>query len=208
MTTSGFSLSVKVKVTKTFGATVRGWNMKSFDGGLCQLPQGWTGKVSATIIFDSTVDEFTDQGLFAKVKGKRNIAFIGFTTDGDVFGGFYSVAVTEQDKNFYDPDMFVFSFESHGRCETPQRFVVNERVKGRTYVAFRTNNSNGFVALWVDNDFGGFFLGNEKSDSNCKNISGGFLGLEDTTLSGQNNTYYPNNRQFHHCSRLVAVQLS
>ena len=60
----------------------------------------WTGKSSATIIFDSTVDEFTDDGLFNKIKGRPNIALVGFTTEGDVFGGFYSVAMTEQDKEF------------------------------------------------------------------------------------------------------------
>ena len=75
----------------------------------------WTGKESATIIFDSTVDEFTTDGLFEKVKGKRNIAVVGFTTDGDVFGGFHNVAVTEQAFWFDDPNIFVFSFESHGR---------------------------------------------------------------------------------------------
>ena len=51
----------------------------------------WTGKSSSTIIFDSTIDEFTDQGLFERVKGKPNVAMVGTTTDGDVFGGFYTV---------------------------------------------------------------------------------------------------------------------
>ena len=56
----------------------------------------WTGKTKATILFDSTVDEFTDDGLFNKVRSKQNVALVGFTTDGDVCGVFYSVAVTEQ----------------------------------------------------------------------------------------------------------------
>ena len=82
----------------------------------------WTGKARATKIYDSTVDEFTGNGNFNKVKGMPNIALVGFTTDGDVFGGFYSVAVTEQDEFLYDPNMFIFSFETHGRCNTPQKF--------------------------------------------------------------------------------------
>ena len=57
----------------------------------------WTGKAKTTVVYDSTVDEVTHDRLFNTVKGKPNIAVIGFTTDGDVFGGFYSVAVTEQD---------------------------------------------------------------------------------------------------------------
>ena len=89
----------------------------------------WTGKTSAKIIYDSTVDEFTDDGLFNKIQGKPNIALVGFTTDGDVFGGFYSRAVTKHDKGFYDPNIFAFSFESHGRCMTPQRFLVRNGMK-------------------------------------------------------------------------------
>ena len=96
---------------------------------VCALKE-WTGKASATKIYDSTVDEFTADGLFNMVKGKQNIALVGFTADGDVFGGFYSVAVTEQFKEFNDPNMFVFSFESHGRCATPQRFAVRKEVRG------------------------------------------------------------------------------
>ena len=96
--------------------------------------KSWTGKSNANIIYDSTVDEFTDQGLFDKVKSKRNIALIGFTTDDDVFGGFYSVAVEMQEMQFFDPNMFVFSFESHGRCETPQMFIVKEELRENVYV--------------------------------------------------------------------------
>ena len=55
------------------------------------------------------------------------MALVGFTTDGYMFGGVFSVAVTERDKDFNDPNIFAFSFESHGRCTTRQRFVVRKR---------------------------------------------------------------------------------
>ena len=162
----------------------------------------WMGKARATIIFDSTVDEFTVEGLFEKVKGKRNIAVVGFTTDGDMFGGFYSVAVTEQGEVFYDPNIFAFSFESRGRCMTPQRFVVKEDEKERyARVAFCKNHRKGFVWFWVDGE-GNFTLGNEKSDSFCFGLSSAFEGLEDTTLTGKTSSSNP-----HHCARLVAVWL-
>ena len=165
----------------------------------------WTGKTSATIVYDSDVDEFTDDTLFEKVKGKPNIAVVGFTTDGDVFGGFFRFAVDRQGQYFHDPTMFVFSFESRGRCETPQRFMVKkEEFRLRTVVGFIwKNSSNGFVNFWV-NYAGGFCLGNEKSNSYCCDMSCGFEGLDDTTLTGQNNTDcdFP---PYHHCTRLVAV---
>ena len=170
--------------------------------------KSWTGKANATIVYDSTVDQFTADGLFDKVKGKRNVAVIGFTTDCDVFGGFYSVAVTEQNRCFFDPNIFAFSFESHGRCETPKRFVVKEDKKDKAFVLFYKNNSrNRFVLFGVINaDVCGFYLGNEKSDSFCCDLSRGFEGIEDTTLTGQNledDDYGP----YHHCTRLVAIQL-
>ena len=84
----------------------------------------WTGKAIATTVFASTVEPFTHDGLCTKVMWKPNNAIIGLTTDGDVFGGFYSVAVIEQDTDFHDLDTFIF--ESRGRCETPKRFSVKE----------------------------------------------------------------------------------
>ena len=46
-----------------------------------------TGDANAKIVFDSTVDEFTDNGLFTKVKGKANIAHVGFPTKGMCLAG-------------------------------------------------------------------------------------------------------------------------
>ena len=163
--------------------------------------KSWTGKANATIIFDSDVDEYTDDGLFKKVKGKRNVALVAFTADGDVFGGFYNVAVTEQNNKFYEPNMFVFSFESHGRCMTPQRFVVKEDKRRYKSVEFFKNRSFGWFVNYGVN-YGFFILGNEKSNSLCANLSSGFEGIEDDTLTG--NTYP---RRSFTCTRIVAVYL-
>ena len=165
----------------------------------------WTSKSTATIIYDSTVDEFTNDGLFNKVKGKPNIAVVGITTDGDVFGGFYSLVVWYQDQTVYDPNIFAFSFESHGRCETPQRFVVKEWFEDRAVVCFYKGHIHGFVVFWVSGAYCGFFLGNENLGSLCANMSTGFEGLEDTTLSGQSGVQ---SGPFHHCTRLIAIHLS
>ena len=163
----------------------------------------WTGKAKATIIFDSTVDEFTGEVLFDAIKGKQNIALISFTTDGDVFGGYHSVAVTKQSEEFYDPTIFAFSFESHGRCMTPQRFMVHERSREKGYAYYR-NGSSGFASFQVG-EVGCFWLGNEKSDSYCWWLSRMFDGLDDTTFSGKLGDW---GGPFHHNSRLVAVHLS
>ena len=165
--------------------------------------KSWAGKAKANIVYDSTVDEFTNEGLFDKIKGKPTIAIVGFTSGGDVFGGFYNVAVTQQDERFYDPNIFAFSFESHGRCETPQRFVVKEGLKNKAYVYINKNDRTGFVWFGV---YGGdgFRLGNESSQPFCKDMSHGFDGIEDTTLSGKTDQ---SNGPNHHFTRLVAIQL-
>ena len=166
----------------------------------------WTGKTHSSVIYDSAVDEFTCDGLFSSVKGKPNVAIIGFTTDGDVFGGCYSLPVGQGFESFNDPDIFVFSFESHRRCMKPQMFVSKEELKERAGVFFWNGHFCGFVQFNVC-DGGCFWLGNESSQSYCENLSKGFEGLEDTTLTGQNNTDR-RNPPYHHCTRLVAVHLS
>ena len=163
----------------------------------------WTGKARATIVYDSTVDDFTHDGLFDKIKGKSDIALVGFTTDRVVFGGFYSVAVTEREEWIDDPNILIFSFESHGRCVRPQRFVVKEGLEDNAYVRFK-NNENGFVEFGVES-YARFSLGNERSDSFCRDLTDAFEGLEDTTLVWKNWTLHKG--PFHHYVRLVAVQL-
>ena len=160
----------------------------------------WTGKARATIIYDSTVDEFTDECLFRMVKGKPNIAVVATTTDGDVFGGFYSVAVTRENEEFYDRNMFLLSFESHGRCMTPQRFDVkkSDRVLG-CVIFFKNFIIRHFVRFWGGDD-GWLDLGDEQSDTWCDNLSRDFEGIEDTTLTGKNRRRFT-------CCRLVAVWL-
>ena len=158
----------------------------------------WTGKARATIIYDSTVDEFAGGCLFQKVRGKENIAIVATTTDGDVFGGFYSVAVTEQWEEFFDPNIFLFSFESHGRCETPQRFDVKKKRMGDACVKFYKNDCDRWFVRFYGGD-GWFSLGNERSRTFCYDLSRCFEGIEDPTLTGKNRIRFT-------CCRLVAIQ--
>ena len=58
-----------------------------------------TGKTFSTVVDLSKVDLFTHNGLFAKVGGQPNCALFGVSTNGDVFGAFYSVAETGQEKD-------------------------------------------------------------------------------------------------------------
>ena len=161
--------------------------------------KGWTGKGCATVVYDSTADEFTDEGLFQSVKGKPDIAVVATTTDGDVFGGFYTVAVTGQDEWFMDPDMFIFTFEAHGRCATPRKFAVKRKWRDTNSVKFFKDFSAGWYVEFCGGG-GWFFLGSEKSNTKTIDLARCFVGIEHTTLTGTN-------RERFTCCRLVAVQL-
>ena len=166
--------------------------------GCVEILKQWTELSSFSILFDSTVDEFTANEFFNKIVNKENIALIAFTTDGDVFGCFFHVALTEQHRGFDDPNVFVFSFESHGRCSTPQRFLPRDE--------------NEALAVWCmpDRDFGWFVeidgamqacvcFGNEMSILSCFNLSHMFDGMQDTTLTGNQDP------ERFSCHRLIAV---
>ena len=161
----------------------------------------WTGKNTARLLYDSTVDEFTADGFFEKVRCKPNIAVVGFTSRDDVFGAFHSVAVAERDREVKDPTVFVFSFESHGRCATPKMFTLNPVVKWKEAVCLCTggrDGSHGF--LKVSNPQAGceVFLGTPKHQTCCHDTRKCFEGLDDTTLTRS---------VFYRCTRVLAVQM-
>ena len=170
----------------------------------------WTAKKKTTVIYDSAVDDFTHDRFFEKVKNKGSVAVIGFTSDGDVFGGFYKDPLVEKGKHLKQSDMFIFSFESHGRCPTPKQFRVLEDLKPHLWVrSYGDEGTSGFIHFQSDEVNGhekaGFFLGNERSNSYCLNMSKGFQDIEDTTLTGRNGMSFS---QCHHCLRVVAVHVS
>ena len=53
----------------------------------------WTETTQFRVVFDSAVDEFSDDALFAAVRNRPNIVLVGVTAEGDVFGLAYRVAV-------------------------------------------------------------------------------------------------------------------
>ena len=79
-----------------------GFESGQWGRGCVHALKTWTGKTQVTTINDSAEDEFTDQGFFDKVMGKRYIALVVVTADGDVFGGFNNLAVTNLKKDSND----------------------------------------------------------------------------------------------------------
>ena len=173
---------------------------------LSNVLKQWTGKSTVTVLYDSNLDEFTCEGLFSAVESRPDIAVVATTTDGDVFGFFYSVEVTEPEERFNDRGLFAFSLESHGRCMTPQRFPQKVGDGRGAYVKFWNDDSAEWF-VFVANEIGSFNLGNERSTTMCANLSLVFEGLEDSTLTGKTmgGSFLPSP---FFCTRLVAVQLT
>lgn len=177
-----------------------GNDLEVMSEGVKALKQ-WSGKAKATLVYDSKTEPITADELFNRVKGRKNVTIVCFTTDGDVFGGFYSVAVNKQDVT-HDPTIFVFSFESRGRCMTPQRFVVKRHQRETVQVRFYAHDRDDWFVKFGGNQYGRFGLGSESSRTWCEGLSNMFEGLDDTTLTGKTG------KQFRYkCKRLVAFYL-
>ena len=131
----------------------------------------WTGKANVNILFDSTVDEFTKQGLFDKVVEKPNIAVVVFTDGGDVFGVYSAVAARTEEVPFEDPDMFVFLFQSRWRRGTMKRFLATEEGRQDYFVLFLPDNSNGVFVQFASHRQNHFLplalRRDEKSGTRC-----------------------------------------
>ena len=163
----------------------------------------WTGLANATIIFDSDTDVFTEDALFLNVQGRGNIAIVAATSDGDVFGGYYTVPVTEQWQAFRDPNIFLFSFKSHGRCPTPQRFPLKPGKRRRNaFVKYFVDSTDWWFVAFGAGGADCVSFGDENSFTWCNNLSKCFDGLENTTLTGVNGKNNP-----HLCTRILAVHL-
>ena len=163
----------------------------------------WTGKEKATLVYDSNFDSSSPVTLFEKVRGKPNVAIIVFVKEGDVFGAFYSIALTEKNKEYVDLNAFVFSFKSHGRCRVPQRFMVKEEKEEDTVVGFG-DLEDAFYFVFGCSEGGFSVYGDEFiTRCNCRDASKVFEGITDTTLLG-NDGSSEDNRRRNICTRVVA----
>ena len=156
----------------------------AFSRGIPKLLE-WTHKRTAVPLYDSLVHPFTDAALFDAIALKSNVAVIGQTTDGDVFGVFHGKPVVAFDELIYNPACFVFTFESHGRCMTPQRFPVKEAALWSSYVSYFNACDAGFLECGADGSFGGWLtLGGPQSKTSTGDLSKVFEGIENSTLTG------------------------
>ena len=158
----------------------------------------WTGKPEATVVFDSLVDALAVDTFAQAVTGTPDVALVAVTTDGDVLGAFFSGALTGPDVACPDASVFVFSFESHGRCMTPQRFVL--KPSAVEHASVRLLPAPGVGVEFLFSERASLLLSDDQTPSTTSSLSEAFDGLEDETLVGANATPF-------RCSRLIGMHL-
>ena len=174
---------------------------------------GWLDRPYTRVLYDSDAEEFTNDGLFAAVVGKPDVAVVAVTTAGDVFGGAVRLPALRQDRRVFDAGVFLFSFEAHGRCATPRQIHARPGEADWLYACFRRANNDGWFVEFYVSGYGGLALGNEASETYCYRLSSGFADISDTALSGGTMTedvYSEGPEVYRHsmffCARLIVVQ--
>ena len=119
----------------------------------------WTEKNHTAVVYDRAFDEFSADGLFDKIKGKENVAVVAWMTQGGVFGGVYHNAMTEINENKIVQDMFIFAFESRGRCQTAQQSRLRNALNDKAFVRFSNCDTDGSFVMFLVYGCGGFNLG-------------------------------------------------
>ena len=183
----------------------------------------WRPTPPVHVLFDSTRDEATAQTFFRTVRGRPNVMVMATTNDGNVFGGFYALPVHRPDRESRDPNIFLFSFASNGRCDTPAIFPVRADSRGDVFVRVFSDDRL-FVWFGTRNGSLGFgFNGGshgerqaqavvqmapeaDRSHSFCCNVVSAFQNLDNATLTGGLSSYM--NGPYLKVSRIVAFQLS
>ena len=113
----------------------------------------WTGTSTATTLYDSDVECFSNRAVMDALQGRPNIALVAISTDGDVFGGFHSRPVRRRSPHANDPDIFLFSFRAYGSRDAPQRFVASREKRDRALVRYNPcQGPSWFVAFVLNAD--------------------------------------------------------
>ena len=151
-----------------------------------------------SLLYDSTVDPFTADGLLNKVVAKPHVAIVIFTSKGDIFGFFY-IEPIQPGKRHGLVHVRAFSFECHGRCETPKFFSPNRDRCGGVQLIF-SSDRDGIFTLSVRFS-GSLTIANDHSRSFGNSLSTAFEDMPETLLTGKGS-----GEKFT-CTRLVALKL-
>ncbi|KAL7715609.1 TLDc domain-containing protein [Entamoeba marina] len=88
----------------------------------------WSGKQNYNIIFDSDLDGDGKGVLENKVIHKRNLYFISFDNENNIFGGYVDTIINKTGR-ITDPNAFVFSLIKNGKMKNIKYNIKNNQQK-------------------------------------------------------------------------------
>ena len=142
----------------------------------------WTESSSLHVVYDSDIDEFSNVEFLNHCLSRPNIAVVGMTSKDDVFGVFFGAPVDTPGKAPFDPSHFIFSFQSNGRCVTPQRWFVKARAQASFFSVWFSSSECGFLRV---GDFAAkLFFGNSRSKCFAYKTGNVYDGLDNAALTG------------------------
>ena len=187
----------RVKVESTNETFSFGGNLEPDHGGLCQRLKEWTGKARSSVVYDSTVDEFTADRLFNKVGASKMWHSSGSQRTATCLGG--SSVLLWNNKASCSSSRTCLSFRSIARAVRDSAAVRLEEEADEEGARRILEEQQQWAVFWFYGCEGWFYLGDDKSDTFGSQVSHCFVRTEDITLTGEVWGRFI-------CCRLVSVQ--
>ncbi|KAL7715601.1 TLDc domain-containing protein [Entamoeba marina] len=124
--------------------------LKQFNNSVNALLE-WSGKDSFIILFDSDLDGDGKKILSKKVINKKNLYFISFDNENNIFGGYMNEIIYDTDCSIGDPNAFIFSLIRNGT-------VINKKYSIMKSEERRVLNVRSYSNILYQFGFGCYYL--------------------------------------------------
>ncbi|KAL7718475.1 TLDc domain-containing protein [Entamoeba marina] len=100
----------------------------------------WSGKQHYNIIFDSKTDgDGSNNVLLNKVINKKNLYFIHFDNDQNIYGGYVNELIDVYNEDINDPNAFVFSLKRNNQ-NTLKKYSIKQNEHHRAFCLCPSQN--------------------------------------------------------------------
>ena len=105
---------------------------------ILQTIHEWNTLPEHEIIFDSRLNNWAKyySEFYTTVKDKKNIFIMIHDMDANVFGGFISQQITQQNQWISDENSYVFIIESNNRFEHPIKYPIKSDKSQHAFIIF------------------------------------------------------------------------
>ncbi|KAL7720458.1 hypothetical protein QTN25_002226 [Entamoeba marina] len=147
----------------------------------------WSGKQKCSIIFDSKIDgDGGNNVLHDKVINKKNLYFISFDNENNVFGGYLDTTIGTVG-NITDSNAFTFSLIRNGEFKNIKYEIKNDCRRHAFYLCFNSDCLYNFGSGF-GNDISVCRIGN--SNSHCFSTSYEYNGEQHPFIDNTDSSNY------------------